>query len=164
MEINKKRNNRLKLFLIIFIGFIVFFIFLGITTFDTGNDYQHKIFTDINELDKITEFTAETIKNDNYLKDLVPVDSFSAKIKWHNNLFYVYAYKFESAADCMKYVKNRNMSYFDEESYHLSGNILSHNKYIVYSQNKVLYIEGPALKHLYDFLEFATKDFNNIID
>lgn len=164
MGINKKRNNRLKLIIFSFIGYIIFFSLVAISTFNTVSDYQHKIFSDINELDKITEFTAETIKNDKFLKDLVPVDSFRAKIKWQNNLFYVYAYEFESAADCMKYVKNRKMSYFDEESYHLSGNILSYNKYIVYSQNKVLYIEGPYLKHLYDFLEFATNDFNNIID
>lgn len=164
MGINKKRNNRLKLIIFSFIGYIIFFSLVAISTFNTGSDYQHKIFSDINDLDILTDFTADIIKSDKYLKDLVPTDSFRAKIEWENKPFYVYAYEFETDEDCMQYIKNRNMSYFDKESYHLSGNILSHNKYIVYSQNKVLYIEGPALKHLYDFLEFATKDFNNIID
>lgn len=164
MKINVKRNSRLKSFLFTFIGFIIIFVILAISTFNTGEDYQHRIFTDISDLDVLAEYTTEKISNDKFLVELIPQDTYRAKIKWVNKLFYVYAYEFETTTDCMEYVKNRKMSYFDDESFHLSGNILTNNKYIVYSQNKVLYIEGPALKYLYDFLDFTSKDFDNIID
>lgn len=60
----------------------------------------------------------------------------------------------------MQYVKNRNMPYYNNENLHLSSNVFFSSKYIVYSNDKLLYIEGPGIRSLLEFLNYIGQGFN----
>lgn len=153
-------QKRLKRIIILFIAFIVAFFVYALSTADDVLSQEHLMFSDISSLDILNEYVTEEIKEDKYLGDLSPLESFTKKIRYNKKSFYVYAYVFEDASQCEEYVRNRKMSYYDEESYHSRGNILTQTSYIVYSNNKVLFIDGPGQKAFYEFLNFVQQNFD----
>ncbi len=153
-------QKRLKSILILFIVFVVAFFIYALSTADDTLAQEHLMFSDISSMDILNEYVTEEIKEDKYLGDISPLESFTKKVKYNKKSVYVYAYVFEDASQCEQYVRNRKMSYYDEESYHLSGNIFFSTKYIVYSNNKVLFIDGPGQTAFYEFLNFVQQNFD----
>lgn len=153
-------QKRLKSILILFIVFVVAFFIYALSTADDILAQEHLMFSDISSMDILNEYVTEEIKEDKYLGDISPLENFTKKVKYNKKSFYVYAYVFEDASQCEQYVRNRKMSYFDEESYHLSGNIFFSTNYIVYSKNKVLFIDGPGQTAFYEFLNFVQQNFD----
>ena len=162
MQRKKAGNRRFKILLGIFITFITLFFVLGFSVLD--RDHQHKLFSNIEAMNILSSFITEEINEDKCLGELVPVDSFLCKVKWNNTNYRVYAYVFEDDSQCMQYVKNRKMPYYGSDSYHLSSNVLFSSKYIICSNEKVLYIEGAGLNSLFDFLDYLGQDFDILLD
>lgn len=158
----KKTNNKFAV-LIVFIVFIIIFFVFSFSALSNDTDRQHKIFSDIEALSILAPYETEKIEGDKYLGDLVPIESFNYRIKWEKKDFYVYAYVFEDDLQCMQYIKNINIPYYDNESWHLSGNVFFSSKYIVYSNNKVLYIDGPDEDTLMAFLDYIGQNFDILL-
>lgn len=163
MKKTKASNSYLKTVFIIFVTFIVLFFVFSFYSLSKPSEHQHKMFSDIESLNILSPYATKEIEEDEYLGTLSPTDSFTYKIKWDKKVFYVYAYVFENDSQCMQYIKNRKIPYYDNESYHLSGNIFFTSKYIVYSNNKLLYIDGPDEDSLMDFLDFIGQEFDIIL-
>ncbi len=163
MQRKKVGNKRFKILLGIFITFIILFFVLGFLVADKHAEHQHKVFSDIEALDILSPYITDEITEDKYLGEIVPVDRFTYKVKWNNASFSVYAYVFEDELQCMEYIDNREIPYYDNESFHLSGNIFFTSKYTVYSNNKCLYIDGPGEDTLMKFLDYIGQDFDIVI-
>ncbi len=154
---NQKRLKRIIIIAVVLI--ITYFVAAFSITKDTAG-HQYRIFSDIEALEILNEYTVSEIKEDNHLGGLSPLEDFTYKVKWGNKNFDVYAYVFENNLQCMQYVKNRKMSYYDEESWHLRSNVFFSTEYIVYSSNRVLYIDGPGNTSFYEFLDFIEQGFD----
>ena len=159
----KVLNSYLKTVLLSFIIFVVIFFVFSFCSAGKLAEHQHKMFNDIDSLSILSKYQADEIKEDKYLSNLEPIDSFTYKIKWNKNIFYIYAYVFEDDLQCKQYISNRKIPYYGNEGYHLSGNIFFSNEYIVYSNNKLLYIEGPGEDSLMEFLDFVGQNFDIVI-
>lgn len=156
------KQKRLKRAIIIMVVLIpVYFISAFLITGNiVGREYR--MFSDIDALEILNEYKIKEIK-DKCIDELNPLESFSYQVRWNKKNFDVYAYVFEDNSQCEQYVKNRKMSYFDEESYYSTGNIFFKTNYIVYSNNKVLYIDGPGHTAFYEFLDFVEQNFDIVI-
>lgn len=161
---NNASKNRIfsKKSVVLFLVFIIVFFSLSFS-FMGKSKPQHKMFSDIESLNVLSKFISEEIEEDSFLKELDPMDSFCYKVKWNSKNYYVYAYIFETSSQCMQYVKNRRMPYNGNLSYHLSSNFIK-SKYVVYSDNKVLYIDGPGVKSMYSFIDYIGQNFDIILN
>lgn len=157
-------NKKIKRALIVTGFFILFYFVLFVSSSNSIREHQHYMFSDIDMLEILNQYKIEEIDEDACLGELVPVDSFLCKVKWNNTNYHVYAYVFEDDSQCMQYVKNRKMPYYGSDSYHLSSNVLFSSKYVICSNEKVLYIEGAGLNSLFDFLDYLGQDFDILLD
>lgn len=159
---NKKSICKRFNFSLLFAGvFIFLFYVVSIVSTLDYMDIKHYVFSDIVMINKLYEFETEKIENDKYLKDLVPIENYSAKIEWNRKKFEIYAYVFENNLQCVQYAENRmQMSFSDNSSFHLSSNTFFTSKYIVYSGNKLLFIKGQDIRSTLEFIDYIQKDFD----
>lgn len=140
---------------------IISFFVLAISTTKDHINRNHFMYSDIELLDVLSQYIIMPIDEDSYLNGLIPLEHYLYKIEWAEKEYSVYAYEFENSLQCMQYVSSRmRISFDDNSSYYLSSNVFCKTRYIAFSDNKLIYIEGPDIKSTYEFLDFIEQNFD----
>lgn len=154
-------KNRIKIIITATITFSIVFFVITISMTKDQINRKYYMFSDIDLLNVLSPHILMPIENDSYLNDTVPLDSYSYKVKWEGKKYSVYAYEFEDSSQCMQYVTSRmGMNFNDESSYYLNSNVFFFTKYIAFSDNKLIYIEGTDIKSTFSFLDYIEQDFD----
>ncbi len=154
-------NRKTKITIITIGLFIVLFFVTSIINIIATHEHKHYMFSDIKALDVLSPYTTEQIAKDKYLDDVIPINRYTYEVRFSGDRFSVFAYEFENNTECMQYIENRVQMRFEKtQGYHLSSNVFFNTKYIAYSENKLLYIEGPGYESTYEFFDFIEQDFD----
>ncbi len=126
---------------------------------------EMKIFGDFSELNILDEYAIQEL--DDECGDLQSnvLESYCRKIEYDGKTYSLYAYTFQNNDDGLKYfnekteqnIKNRKHGFFRKGWMNIS------NKYIAFSENRALYIEGTDGKKFDKFLAFMFETFSDDI-
>lgn len=152
------KRKRMKFAIIFTSSLIVLWFMVAISTMSDTHYHKHKMIESISVLDCLSSYVVDDIESDEGLFDVSePVQSFCKKIRWNGKRFDVYAYEFTDTQNCKKYIKNKTRrTAAQDKGFYMYGNIFLSSEYVIWDENTVLYIKGPGVKKMHEFLIFLT--------
>ena len=156
---NKRKLVSAGIISTISIAIVLVFVFLAIPTIQAGSimsSYSYKMFGSITEIDDLETIEDVSVENwdkaDNSIRDFEVIESRNLLVKHNKSTYKIRAYVFANNEEAAQYYKSVKKVY-PIGKFSMAGTvrILPHSDWMVYSENKIYYIEGK--RFLSDFLD-----------
>ena len=121
--------------------------------------YDHRIFSDLTELQKLEEYCISEIEEDNIIES-ADFNGYCHKICWNENEYDVYAYVFAETDDTKEYVKALTGDYPTLANEYFFKMGLRRKYYIAYAGNLLFRVETAREGDLAGFLDWINDDFS----
>ncbi len=158
------KKNKVSSLLIVG-GLLLCFFFLGKTVVSSDiRTATFNMFESIDELDILKPYVICEIQSDKQLYGLTCKDKFIQTVEWENGRFEVYAYEFDTVADCAVYYERVASSWNGLAfGWHINGNGVTSTKATIYYENCIMHVVGESQNETIAFLEWVTSDFTHSV-